>query len=114
MIRGVHTMFYSSQAVELREFLRDKLGFSATDIGEGWLLFDVPKADMGVHPTDGPDPASGTKDISFFCDDIKTTVKELTAKGVEFTTEIEDYGYGLVTFFKVPGDFVVQLYEPKY
>jgi hypothetical protein len=27
---------------------------------------------------------------------------------------VEDHGYGLVTFFKVPGDFTVQLYQPKY
>ena len=31
MIKGVHTMFYSSQPEALRAFLRDKLGFSATD-----------------------------------------------------------------------------------
>ena len=29
MIRGVHTMFYSSQAEATRAFLRDKLGFRA-------------------------------------------------------------------------------------
>ena len=49
MIRGVHTMFYSSEPGALRAFLRDKLGFSATDVGEGWLIFDVPEADMGCH-----------------------------------------------------------------
>ena len=37
-IRGVHTMWYSSKAAELRAFLRDKLGFSGTDVGEGWLI----------------------------------------------------------------------------
>jgi hypothetical protein len=38
----------------------------------------------------------------------------MQARGVVFTQPIEDHGYGLVTFFKVPGDFVVQLYQPKY
>ena len=42
------------------------------------------------------------------------TERELRARGVEFTQEIEDHGYGLVTFFKVAGDFKVQLYQPKY
>ena len=32
----------------------------------------------------------------------------------EFTQEVEDHGYGLVTFFKAPGDFAIQLYQPKY
>ena len=33
MIRGVHTMFYTSQPEALHAFLRDKLGFPATDGG---------------------------------------------------------------------------------
>jgi len=117
MIKGVHTMFYSSDAAGLRTFLRDTLGFKATDIGDGWLIFDLPEADMGVHPSDesGKHGApSGTHDISFYCDDIKKTVAELKAKGVEFKNDPEDHGYGFVTHFKAPGDFWIQLYQPKY
>jgi hypothetical protein len=107
-------MFYSSQAAELRAFIRDKLGFKGTDVGDGWLIFDAPEADLGVHPTEGNDPPSGTADVSFYCDDIASTVRELSQRGVEFTQGIEDHGYGLVTFFRVPGGFKVQLYEPRY
>jgi len=114
MIRGVHTMFYSAEADALRSFLRDKLGFSATDVGGGWLIFDLTEADMGVHPADAEGAPSGTPDISFYCDDIEKTVEELKARGVEFTQGISDRGYGLVTFFKVPGGFELQLYQPKY
>jgi catechol 2,3-dioxygenase-like lactoylglutathione lyase family enzyme len=114
MIRGLHAMFYSSQADELRVFFRDKFGFEGTDVGGGWLIFDAPEADLGVHPTDGASVASGTADISFYCDDVAATVRELRARGVEFTKEVEDHGYGLVTSFKVPGGFEVQLYQPKY
>jgi hypothetical protein len=114
MIRGMHAMFYSSQAAELRAFLRDKLDLKSTDVGEGWLIFDPPEADLGVHPTEGEDAPSGTADISFYCDDITQTVEELRARGVEFTGEVADHGYGLVTYFKVPGGFSVQLYQPRY
>ncbi|HEU4365430.1 MAG TPA: VOC family protein [Candidatus Krumholzibacteria bacterium] len=114
MIKGMHAMFYSSQADALRKFFRDKLGLPATDVGDGWLIFDAPEADLGVHPTEAGEPASGTADISFYCDDIERTVAELRARGVTFTQPIEDHGYGLVTFFEVPGDFKVQLYQPKY
>jgi catechol 2,3-dioxygenase-like lactoylglutathione lyase family enzyme len=115
MIRGVHTMFYTSEPEALRAFLRDKLGFPATDVGGGWLIFDLPEADMGCHPAgkDGHAP-SGTHNISFYCDDIEKTVAELRARGVEFTDRVTDMGYGLVTHFKVPGDFEVQLYQPRY
>lgn len=114
MIRGMHAMFYSSQPDELRAFIRDKLTFDGTDVGDGWLIFSAPEADLGVHPTEGNEAPSGTADISFYCDDISKTVAELTARGVEFTQEVEDHGYGLVTYFRVPGGFKVQLYEPKY
>ena len=117
MIKGVHTMFYSSDAKGLRAFLRDKLGFKAHDVGDGWLIFDLPEADMGCHPSDetGKQGApSGTHDISFYCDDLKQTVSELKAKGVEFKGDIEDQGFGWVTFFRMPGDIWVQLYQPKY
>ena len=115
MIRGVHTMFYSSAAGELRAFIRDKLGFPFTDVGEGWLIFDLPEADMGCHPAgdDGSAPA-GTHSISFYCDDIERTVAELRERGVEFTDGICDQGFGLVTHFKMPGDVEVQLYQPRY
>ncbi|MFZ1006652.1 MAG: VOC family protein [Candidatus Sulfotelmatobacter sp.] len=114
MIRGLHAMFYSSQANELRAFLRDKLGLTGTDIGEGWLIFNAPEAALGVHPTAGKEAASGTANVSFYCDDIVETVRELQSLGVEFTQAVEDRGYGLVTFFKVPGGFAIQLYQPKY
>lgn len=114
MIRGMHAMFYSSKANELRAFLRDKLGLHGTDVGGGWLIFDAPKADLGVHPTEDSQVASGTADISFYCDDIQATVTELRGRGVEFVQDVEDHGYGFVTYFRVPGDFNVQLYQPKY
>jgi hypothetical protein len=107
-------MFYSSKADELRAFLREKLSLSGVDVGEGWLIFDAPEADLGVHPTEDGEPPSGTADISFYCDNIEETVAELKSRGVEFTQEVEDHGYGLVTYFKVPGDFKVQLYQPRY
>jgi len=114
MIRGMHAMYYSSKADELRAFLRDKLGLAAADVGGGWLIFDAPEADLGVHPTDDNEPPSGTSDISFYCDNIEETVNELKSRGVEFTQDIQDHGYGFVTHFKVPGDFKIQLYQPKY
>ena len=122
MIRGVHTMFYTSEPEALRAFLRDKLGLRGTDVGGGWLIFDLPEAEMGCHPAGTEHDAeaqahgapSGTHHLSFYCDDIHKTVAELREKGVEFTDDVEDRGYGLAIHFKVPGDFEVELYQPQY
>ena len=115
MIRGMHGMFYTSEPEALRAFFRDKLGFPASDVGDGWLIFDMPEADLGFHPADPEEGApSGTPNISFYCDDIEKTVAELKSRGVEFTGPVADHGYGLVTHFKVPGGFEIQLYQPRY
>jgi predicted enzyme related to lactoylglutathione lyase len=115
MIKGVHTMFYSSKVEELRKFIKEKLKFTYSDLGDGWLIFDLPGADMGCHPADEEDGSiSGTHNISFYCDDINATVKELKSRGVEFVDEITNAGYGLVTRFIMPGNVEVQLYEPLY
>jgi hypothetical protein len=114
MIRGLHGLFYSSEPEAARAFLRDKLKLPCNDVGEGWLIFDLPEADLGVHPTDGESAPSGTHNVSFYCDDIHGTVKELRGRGVRFTHEVEDHGYGLVTHFEMPGGVTVQLYEPRY
>jgi len=118
MIKGVHTMFYSSEPEALREFIRDKLGFdSYTDVGGGWLIFDLPEADMGVHdadPSGAHGAPAGTHDISFYCDDIRTTVSELGNRGVVFDGDVVDAGFGLAVYFEMPGGVRVQLYQPHY
>ncbi len=110
MINGIHTMFYTPQPEAARAFIRDVLGFPSVDVGDGWLIFDTPPADMGCHPSGG----STEHAISFRCDDIHRTMAELQNKGVQFTKEVTDEGYGLVTSFMIPGGVVVDLYQPEY
>jgi predicted enzyme related to lactoylglutathione lyase len=115
MIRGLHGLFYSSDSAATRAFMRDALKLPFTDVGGGWLIFDLPEGDVGVHPIDeGGQPPPNTHDVSFYCDDIQGTVAELRARGVEFKQEPADHGYGFVTYFTMPGGIEVQLYEPKY
>lgn len=113
MIRGIHGLFYSSDPGATRAFFRDKVRLPGTDVGEGWWIFDFPEGDLGVHPIEDPADA-GEHDVSFYCDDIHGTVNDLKSRGVRFTKDIEDHGYGLVTYFTAPGGVTVQLYEPRY
>jgi len=115
MITGVHTMFYTSEPEALRVFLRDKLGLPFTDVGQGWLIFDLPDAEMGCHPAEPAKGApSGTHNISFYCDDIEATVAQLKGRGVRFLDPVTDQGFGLVTTFEMPGAIKVMLYQPRY
>jgi catechol 2,3-dioxygenase-like lactoylglutathione lyase family enzyme len=117
MIRGLHGLFYSSDAEATRAFMRDALKLPYTDVGGGWLIFDLPEGDIGVHPIEGAyadKVEPNTHDVSFYCDDIAGTVRDLRARGVQFKQDPQDHGYGHVTYFTMPGGVEVQLYEPKY
>ncbi len=109
MITGVHALIYTKDADGVRAFFRDVLGFSSVDAGHGWLIFALPPAELGIHPTD----EGGHHELYLMCDDVKATVKELKSKGVEFTQPIKEAGFGLVTSVKIPGG-ELGLYEPKH
>jgi predicted enzyme related to lactoylglutathione lyase len=116
MITGAHAIIYSSEADEVRAFLRDKLELSGLDIGGGWQIFAMPPTELAVHPTDG-DPSSeanGRVELYLQCDDINATVKELESKGVTVTGPVSEQAWGLLTGVRLPGGAEIGLYEPRH
>lgn len=109
MITGTHAIIYSKDAEADRAFLRDVLGLSHVDAGGGWLIFRLPPAEVGVHPAEGDSHA-----LYLTCDDIASTVAELSARGARFTGGVEDAGWGRVTAIALPGGGTVGLYEPRH
>jgi len=74
----------------------------------------LPAAEVGIHPAGGPGGAAGTHQMSFMCDDIRATIGELRAKGIEVEGEPSNQGFGLVTTLRLPGAVSVMLYEPRH
>ena len=109
MITGVHALIYTKDADGVRAFFRNVLKFHSVDAGHGWLIFALPPAELGIHPTE----ESGHQELYLMCDDVKATVEELKSKGVEFTQPIKEAGFGLVTSLKIPGG-ELGLYDPKH
>lgn len=113
MIFGTHAIVYAEDASTAREFFRDVLGFDNVDAGGGWLIFNLPPAELGVHPS-AEAGGSGTHELFFMCDDIESTMEELKGRGVEFTRAVENRGFGLTTALRVPGAGEIGLYEPRH
>ena len=108
-ITGAHVLLYTPAAEGLRAVLRDVTGWQHVDAGDGWLIFRLPPAELGVHP------AEQTKhELSLMCDDIERTVAELRERGVEFAGEPEDRGFGIAATMVLPGGVEVLLYEPRH
>ena len=114
-IIGTHALLYTSEPEALRATLRDVFGFKHVDAGEGWLIFALPPAELGVHPAEGPTHESGVRhQLTFMCDDIQGTVRELRAKGIAVKGEPEDEGWGISVMLGLPGGVEVMLYEPRH
>jgi catechol 2,3-dioxygenase-like lactoylglutathione lyase family enzyme len=113
VIAGAHVLIYSADADATRTFFRDVLGWKSVDAGDGWLIFALPPAELGVHPA-GDEAPSGTHQLLLMCRDLEQTVADLKQRGAEFADEISDEGFGRLINLKVPGADVIGLYEPKH
>jgi catechol 2,3-dioxygenase-like lactoylglutathione lyase family enzyme len=109
VITGVHALIFTSEPDAARAFLRDVLGFPSVDAGGGWLIFELPPAELAVHPAEG----EGRHELYLMCDDIEETVTQLRAKGAEFKGDIEDAGFGRVTTMWIPGG-ELRIYQPRH
>jgi len=113
MIFAAHTIIFAEDAEKARAFFTDVLDLPYVDSGGGWLIFKLPPSELGIHPVDTANP-SGHHRLYLMCDDIEETVTDLKSRGVEFTSEVEDQGFGLITSLKVPGAGEISLYQPKH
>jgi predicted enzyme related to lactoylglutathione lyase len=110
VVNGVHALIYTTDAEGTRAFFRDVLRLSSVDAGDGWLVFALPPAELAAHPAS----EDGRHELYFMCDDVHATVEELEGRGVEFTKQIADEGWGLVTSIAMPGGGELGLYEPRH
>ncbi|HEX2714154.1 MAG TPA: VOC family protein [Candidatus Acidoferrales bacterium] len=114
-IIGAHMLLYSAEADALRATLRDVFGFPSVDAGGGWLIFALPPAELGVHPAEGSQyEAGGRHQVSFMCDDIRATIAELGAKGIQIEGQPKDESFGTTVMMTLPGGVKVMLYQPRH
>jgi predicted enzyme related to lactoylglutathione lyase len=108
-VTGVHGLVYTSEPEAVRAIFRDVFGWDHVDAGDGWLIFKLPPAELGVHPGD-----AGRHQLMLMCDDIEATMAELSAKGIEFQGEPQEEGFGITVTMLLPGGAELVLYEPRH
>lgn len=111
MLIGTHTILFSADAEADRAFFRDVLEFASVDAGDGWLIFKLPPGELACHPGEGP---MASHQLYLICDDVHAEVARLKAAGVEFTEEISNQGWGLLTAMKTPSGGELGLYQPTH
>ena len=114
-IFGAHALLYTTEPEQVRTIFRDVFGWKHVDAGEGWLIFALPPAEVGVHPSEGvTHGAAGHHALSVMCDDITATISDLRAKGLTVRGEGDDQGYGIMAMIELPGGLEMQLYQPRH
>ena len=109
MINGAHVVLCSKDPDADRAFLRDVLKLTHVDVGDGWLIFGLPPAEVAVHPAD----ANDRHEIYLMCDDVEAFITEMRSHGVAIEPA-QDMGFGLLTELTLPGGGKLGVYEPHH
>jgi hypothetical protein len=109
MIIGAHSIIYSKNPEADRAFLRDVLQLTNVDVGDGWLIFGLPPAEVAVHP-------SGKNNLHEFylmSDDIDGFVAQMKKSRI-VCGPVRNLGWGLLTELTLPGGGTLGVYEPRH
>ena len=109
MIIGAHTVLYSKDPEADRAFLRDVLGLPHVDVGEGWLIFGLPPAEVAVHPSDEND----VHEFFLMCDDVEALIATMKKKGVA-CDPVQRLPWGALTKIPLPGGGALGVYQPRH
>ena len=108
-ITGAHVLLFSPEAEALRATLRDVFRWDFVEAHPGWLIFALPPAELGVHPSDG-----AKHELWLICDELDSTVDELRRRGVEIVGDATEEDFGRWVRLRLPGGVEVPLYEPRH
>jgi hypothetical protein len=109
MIIGAHSIIYSARPEADRAFLRDVLNFPTVDVGEGWLIFGLPPAEVAVHPSEEND----VHEFYLMCDDIEAFIADMEKRSI-VCGPAQDLGWGILTQVTLPGGGKLGIYQPEH
>jgi len=109
MIIGAHAIIFSKDADADRAFLKDVLHLSSVDVGEGWLIFGLPPAELAVHPYKRND----LHRLYLMCDDIEAFIQDMKRRNIT-CDEVAVAEWGLLTNISLPGGGKLGVYQPRH
>jgi hypothetical protein len=109
MINGAHSIIYSTNPEADRRLLRDVFKLPHVDVGEGWLIFGLPPAEVAIHPSE----KNNIHELYLMCADVKAFVTAMRKRGIG-CAPVQDAGWGLLTRMTLPGGGKLGVYEPRH
>ena len=109
MIVGAHSIIYSKNVEADRAFLKDVLGLPHVDVGDGWLIFGLPPAEVAIHPAEEND----VHEFYLMCGDVSALSSAMATKGID-CSPVQDYGWGLMMHVTLPGGGKLGVYQARH
>lgn len=109
MIIGAHSIIYSTHPEADRAFLRDVLELSHVNVGDGWLIFGLPPAEVAIHPSD----TNNVHEFYLMCGDIEALITKLKQLNID-CEPVQDPRWGLLTYVTLPGGGKLGVYQPRH
>jgi hypothetical protein len=109
VIVGAHSIVYSMNPEADRAFLRDVLRLPSLDVGEGWLIFGLPPAEVAVHPSHKND----VHEFYLMCDDVEAFIADMQKANI-VCGPVQNQGWGLLTQVRLPGGGHLGVYQPRH
>jgi hypothetical protein len=109
MIIGAHSIIYSKAPQADRVFLQSVLELPSVDVGDGWLIFGLPPAEVAVHPSEEND----VHELFLMCDDIEAFIEAMSHHNIK-CSPVQNPGWGLLTHVTLPGGGKIGVYQPRH
>jgi len=78
-------------------------------VGEGWLIFGLPPAEVAVHPSHKND----VHEFYLMCDDVEAFIADMQKANV-VCGPVQNQGWGLLTQVRLPGGGHLGVYQPRH
>ena len=109
MIIGAHAIVYSTNSEADRKFFLDVLKLTHVDVGDGWLIFGLPPAEVAVHPGEKND----RHELYLMCADVEKFIAEMKKRRI-VCGPVQDQGWGILTQLTLPGGGRLGIYQPRH
>ena len=91
-----------SNAKKSAEWYKEKLGLELRENEGHWITMAPKGSNVVLHLCETTPLEKGNTGIAFHVDDLDKTYKEMSGKGVEFTTKPKKTEWGSYAMFKDP------------
>jgi len=109
MINGAHIVISSVDPKADRIFFKNILKLPNVDVGEGWIIFGLPPAEIAIHPSS----KNNVHEFYLMCENIEKFIHEMAKHNIR-CSKVRDQGWGLLSQITLPGGGELGVYEPRH